>query len=170
MDNISIFKYIFNNNKFIIYYLTESEFKKKRVFLMTKANKSLFDNNPSENFVFEYKNETTFKLIKKIYGNKSFNLAKELKYEVEVKYYNNILKLKYGFSYNSLIFFIVVIFPAIFLFISSLINISLILFLLSIFYFILFDFLFNIILKNHIKIYNKEFLKISTPDYHDITK
>ena len=160
MDNISIFRYIFKNNIFIIYNLEDDKFEKLKIELIKKSSSSIFENNYNHSFILKLRKNDSLKLIKKLYGN---NQSKKtyLNYEVELLFLEKKLKTRYGFSYNSLRYFIIVLLMPIFLLISSLINLESILLLISVTYYIILDFIFNCILLQHKKEYNNEFCKVS---------
>lgn len=159
MDIFSIFRYIFKNNFFFIYNLEENELEKIKTELMNKSSNSIFENNLNHSFILELRKNNSLKIIKKIFGH---NQVKKtyLNYEVELFFSEKKLKMRYGFSYNNLRYFIIVLLMPFFLLLSSLINLDSILLLISLSYYIIFDFIFNLILSQAKKEYNSEFTKM----------
>jgi hypothetical protein len=142
--------------------MLENEFINKKRELLNKIGDSIFDYDPNEYFKVNFTKKDTFKLVKKLVTGKHLFKKKEyLNYEVEIVYFENILKIRYGFSYNSLKYSILVLFLPVFLILAFLINEDAVFLILGFLYYILFDFLFNFILCQSRKLYHTEFLKLS---------
>ena len=158
---ISLFEKIFQNNKPDKSFSDDLESLFKVVYKIVDTDGDMFMNKDCKGFLFFgsiYRNEYKFKIMKKIHYN--FFQPNNKIYEVFGKVEAKCLHLYFKFPFNNFLHQIFVMLIFYILIMSSIYNKNYFLLILGFIYYVILDFLFNLILHFNRKLYKKDFFEI----------